>query len=49
LIEIEAIFKRIKPGTEQKLSAHDFVGLFSGKDAELMNKAIEEGCSFFRD
>lgn len=27
-----------------KKSAHDFVGLLSKKDVQLMEKAIEEGC-----
>lgn len=44
LIEIEAILKRTESEARQKVSAHDFVGIFSEKDADLINAAIEEGC-----
>jgi hypothetical protein len=27
-----------------RLTAHDFVGLWSKEDAEVIEKAIEEGC-----
>lgn len=44
-VQIERIVKSSSATTsENKASAHDFLGLISKKDAELMDKAIQEGC-----
>lgn len=45
LVELETVIKKtptVKKST--KKSAHDFVGLWSKKDALLIEKAIEESC-----
>jgi hypothetical protein len=42
LSEVEKIVSQ--PTQEKKISAFDFVGTISKEDAELINKAIEEGC-----
>jgi 3-dehydroquinate dehydratase len=45
LIEMENVFKKTVMKNEQpSMSAHDFKGLWSKEDAELIEKAIEEGC-----
>ena len=45
LIELETVIKKSKTKKkEQKRSAHDFLGVWSNKDATLIGKAIEEGC-----
>lgn len=45
LMEIEAVVKRtIRLKRSRKVSAHDFSGLLSKKDASLIDAAIEEGC-----
>jgi hypothetical protein len=39
------VLKKARGKTKaKKASAHDFVGLWSAKDAKLITKAIEEGC-----
>lgn len=49
-VEDDKILSQIEEVIEQsdnagkKLSAFDFVGTISKEDAELMEKAIEEGC-----
>jgi 3-dehydroquinate dehydratase len=45
LIELETVIKKI-PAKEQKkkLSAHNFLGTWSKKDAILIEKAIHETC-----
>lgn len=45
LIELEGVLK--KAAQEKQLSrpsAHDLIGLWSKEDAELIEKAIEDGC-----
>ena len=45
LIELETVLKKTKPKKgKQSFSAHEFSGIWSKKDAALMEKAIEEGC-----
>ena len=45
LIELETILKKSKPVKgKQPFSAHDFLGIWSKKDAALIEKAIEESC-----
>ena len=45
LIEIESVLKRAAQDKQgSRLSAHDFVGLWSKEDAESIERAIEEGC-----
>jgi hypothetical protein len=45
LIELESVLKKAASANDQaRLSAHDFVGLWSKEDAESIEKAIEEGC-----
>jgi hypothetical protein len=45
LIELETILKKAKPAKEKKsFSAHEFSGIWSKKDAALIEKAIEEAC-----
>ncbi len=45
LLEVENIFKAVKKQKpKKKNSAHDFVGLWSKKDASLIEKAIQQGC-----
>ena len=45
LIEIESVLKRAAQTNEGgRLSAHDFVGIWSKEDAETIEKAIEDGC-----
>jgi hypothetical protein len=45
LIEIESVLKRAAQTKESgRLSAHDFVGIWSKEDAETIEKAIEDGC-----
>jgi hypothetical protein len=44
LIELESVLRKAKAADQPQPSAHDFVGLWSKDDAELIEKAIEEGC-----
>lgn len=45
LIELESVLKKAASAKDQpRLSAHDFVGLWSKEDAESIEKAIEDGC-----
>ena len=45
LIELETVLKKTKRKKgKQPFSAHEFSGIWSKKDAALMEKAIEEGC-----
>ena len=44
LHELENVIKKSKHSKEKKTSAHDFVGLWSEKDAALIERAIAEGC-----
>lgn len=45
LIELESVLKKASKSNDQpRPSAHDLVGLWSKDDADLIEKAIEEGC-----
>jgi hypothetical protein len=45
LKEVEAILKKSRKISAKKLiTAHDLSGQWSQKDAELIDKAIEDGC-----
>jgi hypothetical protein len=45
LKELEAVLKKAaKKPVDKKISAHQFSGLLSKKDALLMEKAIQDGC-----
>ena len=45
LIELEAVIKKSKSKKDkQPFSAHDFSGIWSKKDAALIEKAIEQAC-----
>ena len=45
LIELETVLNNSKKRKEKKIfSAHKFSGLWSKKDATLIEKAIKEGC-----
>ena len=45
LIELETVLKKASKAKDQpRPSAHNFVGLWSKDDAELIEKAIEDGC-----
>ena len=45
LVELETVIKKIPTVKKNaKISAHDFVGVWSKKDASLIEKAIEESC-----
>jgi len=45
LIELETVLKKAAVAKDQpRLSAYDFVGLWSKEDAESIEKAIEDGC-----
>jgi hypothetical protein len=45
LIELESVLKKAANAKDQtRLSAHDFVGLWSKEDAESIEKAIQDGC-----
>ena len=44
LREIESVLKEAKTKKAKKNSAHTFLGLWTKKDARLIEKAIEEGC-----
>ena len=45
LIELETVIKKAKTKIEkQPFSVHDLSGVWSKKDAVLIEKAIEEGC-----
>ena len=43
LSEVEKIISK-SSDQKKKISAFDFVGILSKEDADLMEKAIEEGC-----
>ena len=45
LIELETVLNKFKKKKDKKaLSAHEFSGLWSKKDAALIEKAITESC-----
>jgi hypothetical protein len=45
LVELETVLGKSKKGKVKKtVSAHTFSGLWSKKDADLIEKAISEGC-----
>ena len=45
LIELESVLKRAaREKNQNRPSARDFLGLWAKEDAELIEKAIEEGC-----
>ena len=45
LIELESVLKKASKTKDlPRPSAHDLVGLWSKDDADLIEKAIEEGC-----
>ena len=44
LIELESVLRKSKTKDQPRSSAHDLVGLWSKDDADLIEKAIEEGC-----
>jgi hypothetical protein len=45
LVELEAVIKKNPAKQEKnKVSAHDFLGVWSKKDAALIEKAIQESC-----
>ena len=44
LSELENVLKKSKEIKKEKHSAHDLLGLFSKKDAALIEKAISDGC-----
>ncbi len=45
LMELESVInKNLKSDKSKKISAHEFLGVLSKKDASLMESAIEEDC-----
>jgi len=45
LLELENVLKRAQSGRQKKpVSAHDFVGVWSKEDADLISKAVNESC-----
>lgn len=44
LKELELVLKKSRKSDLIKKSAHDLLGLWSEKDTELIEKAIEQGC-----
>lgn len=45
LLEIESIIKKSNSkNIENRISAYDFLGLLTEEDANLIDKAIEQGC-----
>jgi hypothetical protein len=45
LVELETVIKKMPAKQEKKkVSAHDFLGVWSKKDAALIEKAIQESC-----
>ncbi len=45
LVELETVIKKMPAKQEKKkISAHDFLGVWSKKDAALIEKAIHESC-----
>ncbi|MEP7142325.1 MAG: hypothetical protein ABI707_05630 [Ferruginibacter sp.] len=45
MIELETVLKKSKKKKEKKpVSAHDFLGIWSKKDAALIEKAIQDSC-----
>lgn len=45
LIELETVIKKMPAKQEKKkISAHDFLGVWSKKDAAMIEKTIQEGC-----
>lgn len=46
LVELETVIKKMPVQQEKKkISAHDFLGIWSKKDAALIEKAIQENCN----
>jgi hypothetical protein len=43
LHELENVLKKSKSQRKKKESAYDFVGLWNKRDAEIIEKAIEDG------
>lgn len=45
LAELETVIKKMPAKQEKKkVSAHDFLGVWSKKDAALIEKAVQETC-----
>ena len=45
LVELETVIKKVPAKKKnKKVSAHDFLGLWSKKDSTLIEKAIQESC-----
>jgi len=44
LIELETVLNKSRTKKKKALSAHEFSGLWSKKDAALVEKAITESC-----
>jgi hypothetical protein len=45
LLELETVIKKMPAKQEnKKVSAHNFLGVWSKKDAALIEKAIKESC-----
>jgi len=44
LLELETVLNNSKKKKKKALSAHKFSGLWSRKDAALIENAIKEGC-----
>ena len=44
LEKLESVLRDAAHVTKKKASAHDFVGMWTKKDAALIEKAITEGC-----
>ncbi len=44
LMALESVLKKSRTDKNKKVSARDFLGLWSKKDAALIEKAIKEGC-----
>lgn len=50
LVELETVLSKSKKAKEKKrVSAHDFAGLWSKKDAALIEKAIADSCEQIHD
>ena len=44
LVELESVLNKSKKAKKKNVSAHDFSGLWSKKDASIIEKAIVGGC-----
>lgn len=44
LLELENVLKKAKLQEQKTLSAHNFVGVWSKEDADLISNAINESC-----